>query len=175
MPTIGQLGARFGLSRSTLLYYDRIGLLSPALRSPNGYRQYTDADAARLARIRAFRRAGLGLAEIGIVLDAGGRRVSEILERRLSEIGGEIETLRERQRFVISLLREPEVLAERSGPMDRERWTNLLADAGFSESDMIRWHAEFERSSPRKHRRFLSLLGIPEHEIEAIRSLSREG
>jgi DNA-binding transcriptional MerR regulator len=32
---ITQLARQFGLSRSTLLYYDRIGLLSPAL-SPRG-------------------------------------------------------------------------------------------------------------------------------------------
>lgn len=174
MTTIGKLGARFGLSRSTLLYYDRIGVLSPSERSPNGYRRYSEADAKRLAKICAYRNAGLSLSDIGRILDEGGGQVSEILEKRLSELNAEIEAVQKRQRFVIFLLKEPDVLARRSGPMDRERWTKMLADAGFSEADMRRWHREFERDAPEKHQRFLSLLGIPEEEIVAIRRYSRE-
>jgi DNA-binding transcriptional MerR regulator len=172
MTTIGKLGAQFDLSRSTLLYYDRIGLLSPSERSPNGYRRYSDADADRLARICTYREAGLSLSEIGRILDDSGRRVSEILESRLSELNEEMEVVRRRQRFVISLLREPEVLARRSGPMDKGTWSNLLRDAGFTDADMVRWHRDFEREAPEKHQRFLSLLGIPEEEIDAIRRFS---
>jgi DNA-binding transcriptional MerR regulator len=174
MTTIGKLGAQFGLSRSTLLYYDRIGLLSPSERAPNGYRRYSDADAKRLARICTYRKAGLSLSDIGRILDDGDGQVSEILERRLSELSEEMEAVRRRQRFVISLLKEPEVLARRSGPMDKESWSNLLRDAGFTDADMVRWHRQFEREAPEKHRRFLSLLGIPEEEIDAIRRYSRK-
>ena len=174
MPTIGKLGTRFGLSRSALLYYDRIGLLSPSERSPNGYRLYSAADADRLARICTYREAGLSLSEIGRILDEGGGQISEILEKRLSELNEELEAVRRRQRFVISLLKEPEVLARRSGPMDRETWSNLLRDAGFTDDDMVCWHREFEREAPENHHRFLSLLGIPEEEIEAIRRFSRQ-
>jgi len=35
-----QLAGRFGLSRSTLLYYDSIGLLSPSERTASNYRLY---------------------------------------------------------------------------------------------------------------------------------------
>ncbi len=38
MLTVGKLAEDFGLSRSTLLYYDRIGLLQPAARTEKGYR-----------------------------------------------------------------------------------------------------------------------------------------
>lgn len=48
---ITELGKRFGLSRSTLLYYDRIGLLQPSGRTEAGYREYTRSDADRLERI----------------------------------------------------------------------------------------------------------------------------
>jgi DNA-binding transcriptional MerR regulator len=173
MTTIGKMASRFGLSRSTLLYYDRVGLLSPSDRATNGYRCYSDADALRLAKICTYRKAGLSLSEIGRILDAGGGQVSEILERRLSELNNEIEAARSRQRFVISLLKEPDVLARRNGPMNKEKWTKMLRKAGFSEEDMLAWHREFERSAPAKHQRFLSLLGIPEEEIRGIRSYSR--
>ena len=172
MMTIGKMAARFGLSRSTLLYYDRLGLLSPSDRAPNGYRCYAEADARRLAQICTYRQAGLSLSDIGRVLDSGGGQVSEILERRLSELNDEIEAARSRQRFVISLLKEPDVLARRNGPMNKEEWTKMLREAGFSDEDMLGWHREFERSAPAKHERFLSLLGFAEEESEAIRRFS---
>ena len=58
MYRISQLAEQFGLSRSTLLYYDRIGLLSPSARSEAGYRQYSAADRGRLESICSLRRAG---------------------------------------------------------------------------------------------------------------------
>ena len=39
--TIGQLARQHGLSRSTPLYYHRLGLLTPSGRLRNGYRHYT--------------------------------------------------------------------------------------------------------------------------------------
>ena len=41
MLTIGKLARKFDLSRSTLLYYDRIGLLKPSGRTRANYRVYT--------------------------------------------------------------------------------------------------------------------------------------
>ena len=38
MQTISQAAKKFKLSRSTLLYYDRIGLLRPTERTAAGYR-----------------------------------------------------------------------------------------------------------------------------------------
>ncbi len=45
MITIGRLARRFGLSRSTLLYYDSIGLLSPSTRSAKDYRLYLQSSS----------------------------------------------------------------------------------------------------------------------------------
>ena len=45
--TITRLAKQFKLSRSTLLYYDRIGLLRPSGRSPSNYRLYTGSDRQR--------------------------------------------------------------------------------------------------------------------------------
>ena len=51
MYTIGKLAKKFDLSRSTLLYYDSIGLLKPSSRTESEYRQYSEDDAARLEQI----------------------------------------------------------------------------------------------------------------------------
>ena len=40
--SISKLARACGLSRSTLLYYDRLGLLPPSGRTGSGYRCYSD-------------------------------------------------------------------------------------------------------------------------------------
>jgi DNA-binding transcriptional MerR regulator len=42
--SISKLARAFGLSRSTLLYYDRIGLLAASGRTGSGYRCYSEKD-----------------------------------------------------------------------------------------------------------------------------------
>ena len=64
MLTVGHLARRFELSRSTLLYYDSIGLLKPSGRSKSRYRLYSEDDCRRLQAICRYREAGLALDEI---------------------------------------------------------------------------------------------------------------
>ena len=45
---------------------------------------------------------------------------------------------------------------------------------GFSDEDMRRWHAEFEKSAPAEHQEFLEFLHIPAEELKAIREWSRQ-
>src|SRR5208282_6794638 len=78
--SISRLARACGLSRSTLLYYDRLGLLKPTGRTGSGYRYYTDADQRRLERIGHFRQAGLTLKEIRAVLSSGGKPGTRLLE-----------------------------------------------------------------------------------------------
>jgi DNA-binding transcriptional MerR regulator len=166
------MARRHGLSRSTLLYYDRIGLLKPRARTPSGYREYTDRDDDRLRQICLYRRTGLSLADIRRLLDRPRRELAAALERQLFELSAQIEALHERQRMIVGLLEKPRLL-ERAGVMTRETWTNLLRASGFSEEDMRRWHRDFERLEPRRHQRFLEFLGIPKGEIRSIRAWSR--
>lgn len=172
MSTISELAGRFGLSRSTLLYYDRIGLLRPSGRTPAGYRVYKDTDAARLERVCAFRQTGLPLAEIRRVLDSPATELTAALERRLDQLNGDIQRLRNQQRVIVGLLRNKRSLA-RIGVMNKRRWVKLLAASGFREEDMERWHVEFERTAPAEHQEFLEFLCIPEDEIRAIRESCR--
>jgi DNA-binding transcriptional MerR regulator len=77
---VGALARRFRLARSTLLYYDRLGLLRPSARKANGYRDYSEADGRRLEHIALYRRAGLPLREIRALLDGPRTRVAAVLE-----------------------------------------------------------------------------------------------
>ena len=171
MFTIGRLAKQYGLSRSTLLYYDSIGLFRPSSRGNGEYRLYSRADAERLEQIRTYRKAGLKLKDIKLILDAPENDLTAILENRLEELNREIETLREQQRRIVGILKNSH-LFKNVGFMNKETWVSILAASGFSASDMFEWHAAFERSDPEKHEEFLRFLCIPDEDIEQIRSLA---
>lgn len=172
MYTITRLARRFGLSRSTLLYYDSIGLLKPSTGGNGEYRRYSEEDAGRLEQICAYREAGLRLKEIREILDSPRNDLSEILQRRLGELSEDVARIRRQQRLLVGLLRNERVRAT-VAPMSKELWVSLLEASGFSEEDMRRWHVEFERFAPDKHQQFLEYLCIPRKEIAKIRDWAR--
>ena len=174
MYTVSQLAAQCGLSRTTLLYYESVGLLSPASRSAANYRRYGDKDAERLRQICIYRDAGLKLADIRALLDQTGNDASAVLTRRLAEINSEIETLRNHQLAIARLLRSKGAF-RRNQTMTKEKWTSIMRGAGFTDDDMRRWHMEFERSAPAEHQEFLEYLHIPVEEITGIRKWSAGG
>ena len=167
---ITELARIFGLSRSTLLHYDRIGLLAASDRSRADYRIYTEQDRRRLERICQYRSAGLPLADIRALLATPGQPTARLLEKRLRQTSAEIGALRGQQRLLASLLR----VAGRKVPpaVDKHMWVSMLKAAGVSQKSMERWHREFERRAPRDHHGFLASLGIPESEIARIRAYS---
>jgi DNA-binding transcriptional MerR regulator len=162
--SITRVGRRFGKSRSTLLYYDRIGLLSPSERSAAGHRRYSAADVERLAAICRYREAGLALEAIAALL--AGRPPVAILEARLAQLDEEERRVREQQRIVRRLLARPAAL-------DKDRWVAMLRAAGLDDAGMRRWHVEFERGNPEAHHAFLVSLGLSAAEVARIRERSR--
>ncbi len=67
---IGELSARHGLSTATVRYYESLGLLGEAERSPSGYRLFTSDDEERLRFILRAKALDLSLDEIRSLLDA---------------------------------------------------------------------------------------------------------
>lgn len=173
MLTISQLAKRFDLSRSTLLYYDSIGLLTPSLRSRANYRLYSNEDVERMERIDLYRKAGLPLKAVARILDSGQSAATELLGLRLEALNDEIRTLRRQQQMIVDLL-QSEVALRQTRTLDKDGWVAILRATGLSDDDMLRWHIEFERLTPQAHQDFLESLGLEDDEIERIRQWSRE-
>jgi DNA-binding transcriptional MerR regulator len=173
MLTVTKLAESCGLSRSTVLYYESIGLLRASSRSAANYRRYTDKDAARLRQICIYRDAGLKLTDIRALLDRAENDPSSVLKRRLVEINNEIERLRDHQRAILQLLRTKNSLW-RMKDMQKDKWVAIMKAAGFEEADMRRWHAEFEKADPAEHQQFLEYLHIAPEEIAKIRAWSQQ-
>ena len=171
--TVTQLARLCGLSRSTLLYYESAGLLKPARRGPGKYRIYGERDVARLRQLCVYRDAGLKLGDIRSLLDSPASDAALVLERRLVELEGEIGTLREHQAAIARLLKNTDRL-RRMKMVTKQKWTGIMRAAGFSEDDMRRWHAVFEKNAPAEHQEFLEFLHIPGEEVASIREWSRQ-
>ncbi|KVH40112.1 MerR family transcriptional regulator [Burkholderia cepacia] len=105
---IGELARVSGIAASRIRFYEASGLLEPARRQANGYREYGPEALTRLAIIDRAQRAGFALDEIRAVLppDLGAwprdellvalrHKVDEIalLERRLAQNRQHLETL----------------------------------------------------------------------------------
>jgi DNA-binding transcriptional MerR regulator len=80
--TVGAVAALTGVSVRTLHHYDHIGLVVPSVRTPAGYRGYTDADIERLHLVLVYREVGLPLDEIRTLLDDEDADVVAHLQRQ---------------------------------------------------------------------------------------------
>ena len=95
---IGQLAEATGLSRDTLRFYERRGLLTP-LRSSNGYRSYPPEAADWLRYVRTAQSLGFTLGEIEADLplmaagEASAEALREALRRKLGDITRRVEGL----------------------------------------------------------------------------------
>ena len=172
MLTIGRLAKRFGLTGSTLLHYDRIGLLSPTGRTSSNYRVYSNEDADRLGRITNLRRAGVSLNHIRKILDADQAGLKTTLENRLGAINEDLSALRDQQRLIAHLLQDESVLSATGSP-GKDGWIAILSASGLSEAEMDHWHAQFERLNPDAHREFLRAIGFEDREVKQIRARAR--
>lgn len=67
--TIQQIAKLTGSTSRTLRHYGDVGLLPPSRVGGNGYRYYDEDSLVRLQRILLLRELGLGLAQVGEILD----------------------------------------------------------------------------------------------------------
>jgi DNA-binding transcriptional MerR regulator len=80
--TVGAVATLTGVSVRTLHHYDHIGLVVPTVRTPAGYRGYTDADVERLHLVLVYRSIGVPLDDIRRLLDDADADVLAHLARQ---------------------------------------------------------------------------------------------
>ncbi len=88
--SVGQICAMTGVTRKTLFYYDKIGLLTPSERSgTQHFKFYDEEKVSMLKRIITYREAGLGISEIRDMLMEGKPDKLRILQNVRQRILGE--------------------------------------------------------------------------------------
>lgn len=188
--TIGQLAQTCGLSRATLLYYDRLRLLQPCRRSSSGYRLYAPAENQRLKNICFYRKLGVPLKDIKQLLSATSptNPTTGILRHRLETLAAEIAQRQQQQDQIMQLLKQFAVkrpgdsVIPKSGPrssikentmVNKQRWVEIMKAAGFTQESMLQWHKTFEAMEPEAHGELLESLGLNPAEITRIRQQAR--
>lgn len=69
---IGELSSKAGVNIQTIRFYERQGLVPPALRNRSGYRCYSAADLERVTFIKRNQELGFTLREIQQLLELHG-------------------------------------------------------------------------------------------------------
>ncbi len=98
--SIGDLARAAQTTPRAIRYYEELGLLSPARRTPRGMRRYTPHEVARLQAIKALQECDCTLAEITELVTAryqssagsdAGDRIRRLFVRKLGEINTKVE------------------------------------------------------------------------------------
>lgn len=97
---IGEASERSGVSAKMIRYYESVGLLPPASRRSNGYRDYGDQEVAVLQFVRRTRDLGFSLEEVGALLalwsdkNRPSREVKRLAEKHIGELERRIHDMR---------------------------------------------------------------------------------
>ncbi|KHT62024.1 methyltransferase [Photobacterium gaetbulicola] len=144
MYRISELAEQVGLSRSTLLYYEKLGLIA-GKRLVNGYRSYSEQDLQRLKLLQQLQAGGLTLKECQACLEAKVDR--ELLLNRMHQLDEEI--------------------------AHKQQSRDLLA-AMLGESELTAWHQSLEQAAPDAHLDWLMKQGFDEKQALRLKWLSKD-
>ncbi len=85
--TIGQFAKLHEINKKTLMWYDEIGILKPAMIKPNGYRYYTYQQSFILETILLLRELNMSLPEIQHFLnDRSALSLENLLTEKIEEL-----------------------------------------------------------------------------------------
>ena len=92
--SIGTLAKMHGINKKTLMWYDKVGLLKPALVKANGYRYYTCAQSFMLENILMLRELEVSIPKIKDFLqNRTPQGLSKVYALTLSDVDQKIERL----------------------------------------------------------------------------------
>lgn len=100
---ISEAAKRSGLSAKTIRYYEDIGLIAPAARSDNGYRQYDGKSVEELQFLSRAREVGFDLDECRQLLELQrdrsrqSRHARELVLEKSAQLEQRIEQLKAMQ------------------------------------------------------------------------------
>jgi len=179
--TVGAVAAVTGVSVRTLHHYDHIGLVVPSVRTPAGYRGYTDADIERLHLVLAYRSVGMPLDEIRALLDEPSADVLGHLRRqhgllleqaeRLQRTIKAVEELMNARRKGVQLTAEEQVEIFGTSAFGEE----YAAEAGERWGETDAWKQSLQRVSQFSRQDWIAIKAEGEALLEALAQAKRGG
>lgn len=147
MLSVSKVAKILGVARSTLIYYERKGIVKPKRNQNNGYREYSTDDLNKLKQLKYLQSAGFSLIETVNIVD--GELEQNLIRDRLFELNQKIEemiTAREVIKFLLT--------HAKGKPQD------------FSIDEHVEkeWHATFAEKGSDAYFLWLKQLGLDEKE-----------
>lgn len=139
---IGEICRECNLTKKAVEYYEQQGLIKPEI-SPNGYRVYSEADAALLREIAILRKLDLSIPEIRVILESPDK--CQALENLKSKMNMHIHQIKARMECVDHLIASNYNLAESESYIGRQ----------LDENEIIK--VRLERAFPGNYGLFLCL------------------
>jgi len=108
---IGSVAEKSGVPPKTIRYYESIGLIRPADRRPNGYRNYSLTDMRTLNFVKRARSLGFSVEEVRDLIDLWRNRkrtsvaVKALATRHLEALERKIQELESMRKAVADLVR----------------------------------------------------------------------
>lgn len=178
--TVGAVAALTGVSVRTLHHYDRIGLVVPSVRTPAGYRGYTDADIERLHLVLVYRSVGMPLDDIRALMSPDAD-VLEHLQRQHGLLLEQADRLQHTIKAVEELMN-----AHRSGiQLTAEEQVEIFGTAAHSEEyaaeaeerwgDTDAWQQSQQRVSKFTKQDWIEIKAEGDALLEALAHAKRSG
>jgi DNA-binding transcriptional MerR regulator len=139
MLTISQLAAYAGVTVRAVRHYHRIGLLPEPERDRSGYRTYDAAAVVRLIRIHALADAGVPLARVQELLDAGEEEFAEGVHEIDKKLRAEIRRLQGNRKRIARLAAGEHLALPQSVVDYLDRLRGLGVEEAYIELERDAW------------------------------------
>lgn len=136
---IGTVAEQSGVASKTIRYYESIGLIGPAGRRPNGYRNYSAVEMRTLNFIKRARSLGFSVEEVRGLLDLWRDKtrtsaaVKTLARHHLEALDQKIDELRAMREALANLIERCRGDSRPDCPILRD-----LEDGGKEKSGLIR-------------------------------------
>ena len=102
---IKDMSDRYDISARTLRYYEHMGLISSTRGEDYAYRLYDGAAVKRLEQILILRKLNISIRDIQRIFSASGSQiVLEVLDKKVSDIDGEVALLHELKEVILEFI-----------------------------------------------------------------------
>ena len=104
---ISDVSERYAVTTRSLRYYEDMGLITSTRSNDYAYRLYDESAIKRLEQILILRRLNISIKDIKRVFDTPGSNVVlEVLDKKVSDIDGEVALLHELKEIVLEFIRQ---------------------------------------------------------------------
>ncbi len=131
MMTIKEAERITGITSQNIRYYEKQGLLNPARKAENSYREYSEEDIRRIRQIKLFRKLGMPLGDIKRLLE-GTVTLEDAIAAQICRLQSEKETVLAALKFCGKI--QETQLAE----MDEERYLEQMNEEEEKGSVFVR-------------------------------------